>query len=101
VGVEGCATPPDAWVPNPLAVLEPQLRGEAPEAPLAHPVHIALWFSRSRAAAECRAFEPERRVLGENRKDLAEQVRRYDGPKSGLHIRDKDGAYSPAERSPR
>ena len=101
VGVEGCATPPDAWVPNPLAVQEPRLRDETPEAQLAHPAKIALWFSRSRAAAECRAFEPERRVLGDCRKDLAEQVRPYDGPREGLHVRDKDGTYSPAEKNPR
>jgi hypothetical protein len=98
VGFEACATPPDAWVPNSPAAQEPKLRDGSP-APRSHPERIALWFSRARAGAECRAFEPERRVLGPRRKDLAERVRLYDGPRTGLRVRDKKGTYVPAEGS--
>lgn len=98
VGFEACATPPDAWVPNPLAAQEPKLRDDIPP-PRAHPERIALWFSRACAGAECRAFEPERRVLGARRKDLAERVRLYDGPRDGVHVRNARGIYVAAERS--
>jgi len=99
LGVDGCSAPPDAWVPNPLAAEVKKCRDVVDPVPLAHPERIALWFSWSRAAAERKAFEPERRVLDSKKRDLAEQIRLYDGPRAGLHVLDRDGTYVPAERS--
>ena len=99
LGVDGCAVPPDAWVPNPLNAQIKKCRDDVDPVPLAHPEHIALWFSRSRAAAERKAFEPERRVLDGDGKDLAEQVRLYDGSREGLHVLNSKGVYVPAERT--
>jgi len=99
VGVDACATPPDAWVPNPLNAEVKKCRDDVNPVPLAHPQRIALWFSRSRAAAELRAFEPERRVLDQGGKDLAERVRLYGGSRDGLHVRNARGIYVAAERS--
>ena len=98
LGVDGCTAPPDAWVPNPANAEVKKCRDDVDPVPLAHPERIALWFSWSRAAAERKAFEPERRALDQNGKDIAEQIRRYDDPRDGLRVRTTQGRYRLAER---
>jgi len=98
LGVDGCTTPPDAWIPNPLNALVKKCRDIVDPVPLAHPERIALWFSWARAAAERKAFEPQRRVLDGDGKDIAERVRLYVGPRYGLRVRTAEGIYVLAER---